>query len=178
MKTSKTVYAQKNDRMRTNVIQCEKSLKFLHANSAVNSIGEEGKPSSTSGNFRKPKDKTRVLKAQLEKIQNERSAKVTQLREQCRVEEEKKTEETKEEDKGLVDVRETMAPPAYELPVKMEKLYHQPHLENFFNAIRGKEKLNCPAEVGYETAVTVLKVNKAVEAQRKLEFKPEEFKLA
>ena len=69
-----------------------------------------------------------------------------------------------------------MAPPAYELPVKMEKLYHQPHLENFFNAIRGKEKLNCPAEIGYETAVTVLKVNEAVEAQRKLNFKGEEFK--
>ncbi len=91
--------------------------------------------------------------------------------------EEKKAEETKEEDKSLVDVRETMAPPAYELPVKMEKLYHQPHLENFFNAIRGKEKLNCPAEVGYETAVTVLKVNEAVETQRKLEFKAEEFKI-
>jgi len=61
--------------------------------------------------------------------------------------------------------------------VTMDKLYHQPHLENFFNAVRGKEKLNCPAEVGYETAVTVLKVNEAVEAMRRLEFKPEEFKV-
>jgi len=40
-----------------------------------------------------------------------------------------------------------------------------------------KVKLDCPAEVGYETAVTVLKVNKAVEAGRKLEFKPDEFKV-
>jgi len=55
------------------------------------------------------------------------------------------------------------------------KPYHQPHLENFFNAIRGKEKLNCPGEIGYECAVTVLKVNEAVEAACKLEFKPEEF---
>jgi hypothetical protein len=35
--------------------------------------------------------------------------------------------------------------------------------------------LNCPAEVGYETAVTVLKVNEAAEAGRRLEFKPEDF---
>jgi predicted dehydrogenase len=78
---------------------------------------------------------------------------------------------------AVLDVRETLAPPAYELPVKMDKLYHQPHLENFFDAIRGKAKLNCPAEIGYETAVTVLKVNEAVEAARKLDFKPEEFKV-
>ena len=56
-----------------------------------------------------------------------------------------------------------------------DKKYHQPHLENFFNAVRGKEKLNCPAEIGYETAVAVLKVNQAVEAGRKLEFKADEF---
>jgi len=86
-------------------------------------------------------------------------------------------EEEKPEAEGMLDVRETIAPPAYELPVEMEKKYHQPHLENFFDAIRGQAKLNCPAEVGYETAVTVLKVNEAVEAGRKLEFKPDEFKV-
>jgi len=61
------------------------------------------------------------------------------------------------------------------LPVKMNKPYHQPHLENFFDTIRGKTTLNCPAEVGYKTAVAVLKVNEAVESGRKLEFKPDEF---
>ncbi|MDD5326999.1 MAG: Gfo/Idh/MocA family oxidoreductase [Phycisphaerae bacterium] len=89
--------------------------------------------------------------------------------------EEKKEEKPKA---GVVlDVRETLAPPAYELPVTMDKLYHQPHLENFFDAIRGKAKLTCPAEAGYETAVTVLKVNEAVEAGRKLDFDPAEFKV-
>jgi predicted dehydrogenase len=88
---------------------------------------------------------------------------------------EPKKEEPKKDAAG--DVRETVAPPAYELPVEFKDLYHKPHLENFFNAIRGKEKLNCPAEVGYETAVTVLKVNEAVEAGCKLEFKPDEFKV-
>ncbi len=61
------------------------------------------------------------------------------------------------------------------VPVGMYKPFHQPHLENFFDAIRGKAKLNCPAELAYETAVAVLKVNAAVEAGRKLNFKPAEF---
>ncbi len=63
----------------------------------------------------------------------------------------------------------------YKIPVEMQKSFHQPHLENFFDAVRGKAELNCPAEVGYETAVAVLKVNEAIEAGRKLKFKPEEF---
>lgn len=75
----------------------------------------------------------------------------------------------------VLDVRETVAPPEHGLPVVFNDPYHKPHLENFFNAIRGKEKLNCPAEIGYETAVTVLKVNDAVETGRKLNFKPDEF---
>ncbi|MFB0524547.1 MAG: Gfo/Idh/MocA family protein [Phycisphaerae bacterium] len=65
--------------------------------------------------------------------------------------------------------------PRFKLPITMDKPVHQPHLENFFDAIRGKAKLNCPADIGYETAVTVLKVNEAVEAGRRLDFKPEEF---
>jgi hypothetical protein len=68
-------------------------------------------------------------------------------------------------------------PPRYEILVSMDKLIHQPHLENFFDAIRGKVQLNCPAVIGYETAVTVLKVNEAAETGSNLEFKPEEFKV-
>ena len=68
-------------------------------------------------------------------------------------------------------------PPKYDMLVEMHKLPHQPHLENFFDAIRGRAQLNCPAEVGYETAVAVLKVNEAVEAGRKLNFKPEDFRV-
>ncbi|UCE98848.1 MAG: Gfo/Idh/MocA family oxidoreductase [Planctomycetota bacterium] len=94
----------------------------------------------------------------------------------CLIEPAKKEQEKPETD-AVLDVRETLAPPAYKLPVKFDDPYHKPHLENFFDAIRGKAKLNCPAEVGYETAVTVLKVNEAVEAARKLSFEPEEFNI-
>ena len=89
-------------------------------------------------------------------------------------------EEEKPAGDAVLDVRESPKPPSYDIPVTMEgKPYHQPHLENFFDAVRdnGKTKLNCPAEAGYETAVTVLKVNEAVAAGRKLEFKPEDFKV-
>jgi predicted dehydrogenase len=69
-----------------------------------------------------------------------------------------------------------LPPPSYDIPVSWEyNPYHLLHLENFFNAIRGKATLNCPAEIGYETAVAVLKVNEAIQAGRKLEFQPDEF---
>jgi hypothetical protein len=90
----------------------------------------------------------------------------------------KAAEAPKKEGEAVLDVRETAAPAAYELPVTMGNMpYHQPHLQNFFDAVRGKAKLTCPGEVGYETAVMVLKVNEAVEAAKRLEFKPEEFKV-
>jgi predicted dehydrogenase len=69
-------------------------------------------------------------------------------------------------------------PMEFKLPITLSSQpYHQPHLENFFDAIRGKAQLNCPAEKGYETTVSVLKVNEAAEMQHKLEFKPEEFRV-
>ncbi len=75
----------------------------------------------------------------------------------------------------LVDVRETPELGKWPLPVVLAKKAHQPHLENFFDAVRHGKPLNCPPEIGYETAVAVLKVNEAVEAARKLEFKEEDF---
>ena len=78
---------------------------------------------------------------------------------------------------AVLDVRETLPPPKYRIPLQFNDPYHKPHLENFFDAIRGRAELNCPADVGYETAVTVLTVNKAVEAGRKLLFRPEDFRV-
>ncbi len=82
-----------------------------------------------------------------------------------------------EETKAVLDVRESVSPDEHRIPIELTDPYHKPHLENFFNAIRGTAKLNCPAEVGYETAVTVLKVNEAIEANQRLAFHPEEFKI-
>lgn len=74
-----------------------------------------------------------------------------------------------------VDVRVTAEAGAWPLPVELTKPAHQPHLENFFNAIRYGTPLNCPGEKGYETAVAVLAVNRAVASGRKVEFKPSDF---
>ena len=78
---------------------------------------------------------------------------------------------------AVLDVRETIAPDKHNIPIEFTDPYHQPHLENFFNSIRGEDTLNCPAEIGYETAVTVLKVNDAVESGQKMMFKPGEFEI-
>ena len=61
------------------------------------------------------------------------------------------------------------------MPVTLNVPYHQPHLVNFFESIRGNQILNCPGEIGFETAVMVLKVNEAIAAGHKIELKPEDF---
>ena len=87
-------------------------------------------------------------------------------------------ERTLKENSGAVaDVRESVSPDQHTVPVVLRDPYHQPHLQNFFDAVRGKAKLNCPPEVGYESAVSVLKVNEAIEAKTRLAFKPEDFKI-
>ena len=52
---------------------------------------------------------------------------------------------------------------------------HWYHLKNFFDAIRGKAKLTCPAEVGYRTAVAALRANDSLKVGARLTFKPEDF---
>lgn len=74
-----------------------------------------------------------------------------------------------------VDVRETAQLSAWDIPVTLDKPIHTPHLENFFDAIRKGTKLNCPAEDGFASAVTVLKVNEAIAAKKMLTFAREDF---
>ncbi len=74
-----------------------------------------------------------------------------------------------------VDVRVTAEAGAWPLPIDLTKPAHQPHLENFFNAIRYGTELNCPAHKGYETCVAVLAVNRAVASQQRIEFNPSDF---
>jgi predicted dehydrogenase len=80
--------------------------------------------------------------------------------------EKKPGEEGKPEDPSVVKTRETGLVLSYELPVVLDKLPHQPHLENFFDAIRGRAKLACPAESAFPATVVALKANEAIEAKR------------
>jgi predicted dehydrogenase len=77
----------------------------------------------------------------------------------------------------VADVRESVSPDEHRVPVTLRDPYHQPHLQNFFDAVRGTATLHCPPEVAYESAVTVLKVNEAIEAGARLSFAPGEFKV-
>ncbi len=81
------------------------------------------------------------------------------------------------DEEAVLDVRESVSPDQHTIPVVLRDPYHQPHLQNFFDAIRGTATLNCPPEIGYETAVTVLKVNEAIDAKQRLSFRPEEFEV-
>ena len=83
--------------------------------------------------------------------------------------------DSKPEDPNEVHVRETGQVVGYELPVLSDKPPHQSHLENFFDAIRGKAKLTCPADEAFGTEVVVHKLNQAVEARKAIELKPEDF---
>jgi hypothetical protein len=51
---------------------------------------------------------------------------------------------------------------------------HQPHLENFFNAIRGTAKLNCPADEAFSSEYIIHKANDAVAAAKRLDITSEE----
>jgi predicted dehydrogenase len=73
-----------------------------------------------------------------------------------------------------VDVRETAALAAYEIPVFFNKAIHQPHLENFFKAIRGEAKLNCPADEAFASEYVIFKANEAIEARKTIEINADE----
>jgi hypothetical protein len=74
-----------------------------------------------------------------------------------------------------VDVRETAELSAWDIPVTLTGAIHQPHLENFFDAIRKGTPLTCPGEEAFASAVTILKINEAVAAQKRLTYDPADF---
>ena len=79
-------------------------------------------------------------------------------------------------DDDKVDVRETAPLLQYDIPVSFNKKIHQPHLENFFNAIRGTAKLNCPADEAFSSEYVIHKANEAIAARKTIEITAEETK--
>jgi predicted dehydrogenase len=76
-----------------------------------------------------------------------------------------------------VDVRETAPLASFDIPITADKPPHQPHLENFFDAVRGKGKLNADGEHSYKSEVGIFRVNEAVGARKTLEFAPSDFEV-
>lgn len=67
-----------------------------------------------------------------------------------------------------VDARESAALSTFSIPVVLahKKTIHQPHLENFFQAVRGKGKLNCPADEAFHSEYAIFKAIEAVQTRQ------------
>jgi predicted dehydrogenase len=58
----------------------------------------------------------------------------------------------------------------YDLPGTFNKPVHQPHLENFFDSIRGLATLNCDARTAFETEAPIFWVNPAADSKEPIRF--------
>jgi predicted dehydrogenase len=77
-------------------------------------------------------------------------------------------------DAAKVDVRETAQLAEYEIPVSFNKPPHMPHLENFFNTINGKAKLNCPGDEAFRSEYVIHKANEAIPTQKMIAITAQE----
>ncbi|MBU0641504.1 MAG: Gfo/Idh/MocA family oxidoreductase [Planctomycetes bacterium] len=68
-------------------------------------------------------------------------------------------------------------PKAEQLKAEAMKDSRLLHLENFFAAVRGKAELTCPAELAYETTVSVMRANDAVESGQRMKLEPAMFEV-
>jgi predicted dehydrogenase len=80
-------------------------------------------------------------------------------------------------DAAKVDVRETAQLAEFEMTVSFNKPPHMPHLENFFNTILGKAKLNCPGDEAFGSEYVIHKANEAIAARRTLDLSPAEMQI-
>jgi predicted dehydrogenase len=79
-------------------------------------------------------------------------------------------ERLRRSERNASDVAETGLVETYLLPIQLDHpvVYH--HLLNFFEAVRGKTQLNCPADVAFETEFVTLQTSQAVAARKTLEI--------
>jgi predicted dehydrogenase len=68
---------------------------------------------------------------------------------------------------------ESAPPDKFILPGALNKPPHQPHLENFFAALHGKEKLNCDARHAFESEAPIYWVNPAATNKQTILFTEE-----
>ena len=68
---------------------------------------------------------------------------------------------------------ESAAPEGFELPGGFNKPAHQPHLENFFDAVRGKATLTCDARHAFESEAPIYWVNPSALAKQPIQFTAE-----
>ncbi|MCF7676380.1 MAG: Gfo/Idh/MocA family oxidoreductase [Akkermansiaceae bacterium] len=75
---------------------------------------------------------------------------------------------------GVIDSRASPPPEGFMLPGEMNKPAHQPHLENFFAAVRGEAKLNCDARHAFLSEAPIYYVNPSALSKQPIVFTPEQ----
>jgi len=83
---------------------------------------------------------------------------------------------SEENEEEAVELQPSLAAASFDFPVSSDEPSHKLHLDNFFNAVRNKCKLNCPADIALKSTSVILKVNEAVKTGKKITFKPDDFK--
>lgn len=68
---------------------------------------------------------------------------------------------------------ESAPPEIFDLPGGFGKPAHQPHLENFFDSVRGKAKLNCDARHAFESEAPIFYVNPSARSRQPIELTSE-----
>lgn len=69
------------------------------------------------------------------------------------------------------------APESFVLPGGLNKPPHQPHLENFFAAVRGEAKLTCDARHAFESEAPIYWVNPSALSKQPIVFTPEQLQV-
>lgn len=72
---------------------------------------------------------------------------------------------------------ESAAPEEFLIPGVLNKPPHQPHLENFFAAVRGEAKLNCDARHAFESEAPIFWVNPSALSKQPIIFTPEQLQV-
>ncbi len=88
---------------------------------------------------------------------------------------------------GAIASYESKPPEGFELPGDLPMIQlasgaapkppHQPHLENFFAAVRGNAKLNCDAREAFESEAPIYYVNPSALTRQPIQFTPEQLSL-
>ncbi|MBT8036648.1 MAG: Gfo/Idh/MocA family oxidoreductase [Verrucomicrobiae bacterium] len=72
---------------------------------------------------------------------------------------------------------ESAAPEEFAIPGVLNKPPHQPHLENFFAAVRGEATLNCDARHAFESEAPIFWVNPSALQKQPIVFTPEQLQV-
>ena len=80
----------------------------------------------------------------------------------------------KSDDSDGIKSYESSAPETFALPGDLNKPPHQPHLENFFAAVRGKEKLHCDAREAFDSEAPIHWVNPSALNRQLITFTPDQ----